>query len=83
MEIKEKRIFTYFDLVEKYFPLVSKEEANSLLWEKTAFPFDSSVIEEQLKKYTEACKNGKNICYKCGDFCDKEKDFCNVDCIKK
>lgn len=45
---------TWRDLVRKYFPDTSNEEADFILWEKTSFPLgDLEQIEEQLKQYKE------------------------------
>lgn len=42
---------TWIELVKKYFPNVSDEEADFILWEKTAFPMGGlKVVEEQLKE---------------------------------
>lgn len=41
---------TWIELVKKYFPNASDEEADFILWEKTAFPMGGlKVVEEQLK----------------------------------
>lgn len=40
---------TWIELVKKYFPDVSGDEADTILWEFTAFPFaDKETIEQQL-----------------------------------
>lgn len=42
---------TWLELVKKYFPDVSDEEADFILWEKTAFPVGGlEVVEKQLKE---------------------------------
>ena len=43
---------TWFDLVHEVFPDASKEEADFLLWERTAFPFaPPGHISKQLRAY--------------------------------
>lgn len=43
---------TWLDLVRKYFPDATDEEADYILWEHTAFPFAGiEYIEMQIKKY--------------------------------
>ena len=43
---------TWLDLVRKYFPDATDQEADYILWEQTAFPFaGNEYIEMQIKKY--------------------------------
>jgi hypothetical protein len=43
---------TWLDLVRKYFPDATDEEADYILWGQTAFPFAGGKhIEMQIKKY--------------------------------
>lgn len=40
---------TYLELVRRYFPDATEQEADFLLWEKTCFPVcGSEEVEEQL-----------------------------------
>ena len=53
MRSKEKgwNRMTWIELVKKYFPNISDEEADFILWEKTAFPMGGlEMVEEQLKE---------------------------------
>jgi hypothetical protein len=48
------------DAVRKYWPGLSSEDMNTLLWEGTAFPFGSGdVIAGQLKKLAE--RSGRDL----------------------
>lgn len=43
---------TWLDLVRKYFPDVTDQAANYILWEKTAFPLASvEHVEKQLQEH--------------------------------
>lgn len=43
---------TWIELVRKYFTDATDEEADYILWEKTAFPFASAEhIEKQIAKF--------------------------------
>lgn len=43
---------TWIDLVRKYFPNATDEEADFILWEKTCFPFGNvSQVEKQIKEF--------------------------------
>lgn len=44
----------WLDLVRKYFPGISDEEADFILWERTAYPMAGvETVEEQLKELRE------------------------------
>jgi len=42
---------TWLELAKKYFPGISNEEADFILWELTCFPVGSAAqVEEQLRQ---------------------------------
>lgn len=43
---------TWIDLVRKYIPNVTEEQADFILWEKTAFPLASvEVVEKHIQEH--------------------------------
>ena len=43
---------TWIDLVRKHIPDVTEEQADFILWEKTAFPLASvEVVEKQIQEH--------------------------------
>ena len=45
---------TWIDLVREYLPNATDDEANSVLWNWTAFPFgDEAQIRQQVKDFAE------------------------------
>jgi hypothetical protein len=45
---------TWIELVKEFFPNISDEEADFILWEKTAFPMGGlEVVTQQLKELSD------------------------------
>jgi hypothetical protein len=44
----------WIDIVRKYIPDVTEQEADFILWEKTAFPVAGlETVEQQIKEFAE------------------------------
>ena len=57
----------YIEFVKQYFPNISDDEADFILWNKTAFPFcDIGDLKSHLDIYSRAVKLGKDVCSDCG-----------------
>jgi len=64
-------------LVKKYFPDISTEEVEYILWEKTSFPclFSANPLEEleaQIGIFKAATENDKDVCVGCSAILDTE-----------
>lgn len=78
---------TMLEVVREYFPEVSPEDADTILWSRTGFPAfwngddPETCLREQLKAYADAVGQGKDICYGCGKMFTPSAegdDFCGA-----
>ena len=76
---------TSIELVKEYFPKATKDLADFILWEKTAFPFgDETYLRKQLQTLAKAFKLGRTVCDCCGKIKDKAgmKSYACKKCTK-